>query len=271
MGLVAETKRVGNIRHGIAFADHRNRMRPKCHIAHVLERGALDAVFNPLIKSRFPLAMEILPEAESAHAARKGKPGTPREPKPWPGPAKSGEWEERAMGQWSVSRIRQIGLAVAGVIMAWSTISFAANPPGKIAIADFDYVDTSGEVRDQTADHERRIREFGAVLKEKLSALSFQAVTVPCDKSSCSVGSLGPENLLAAAKAQDARYLVYGGVHKTSTLVQWMKVEMIDLQTGAILASKLVTFRGDTDEAYRRAADFALEDILLTPLRDQKP
>ena len=74
---------------------------------------------------------------------------------------------------------------------------------------------------------------------------------------------------MAAAKAQDARYLVYGGVHKFSTLVQWMKVEMIDIQTGAMLGSKLVTFRGDTDEAYRRAADFALEDILLPPLRDK--
>jgi hypothetical protein len=41
MGLVAETKRVGNIRHGIAFTDHRNGMRPKRRIAHVLERGAL--------------------------------------------------------------------------------------------------------------------------------------------------------------------------------------------------------------------------------------
>jgi len=174
------------------------------------------------------------------------------------------------MGKCSVSRIRQIGLAVAGVVMAWSTTGFAANnPPGKIAVADFDYLDTSQEAKDQTADHERRLREFGDILKAKLSASSFQAVAVACDKPACSVTTLGPETLLADAKAQGARYLVYGGVHKFSTLVQWMKLEMIDLQTGAMVASKLVTFRGDTDEAYRRAADFALEDILLPPLRGQ--
>lgn len=171
------------------------------------------------------------------------------------------------MGQWAGSRIAQLGLVAASVVLAWSTPGFAADTPGKIAIADFDYLDTSQEAKDQTADHERRLREFGDILKAKLSASSFPAVGVVCGKPTCSVTSLGPDNLVAAAKAQDAHYLVYGGVHKFSTLVQWMKLEMIDLQTGKVVASKLATFRGDTDEAYRRAADFAMEDILLPPLK----
>jgi hypothetical protein len=46
-----------------------------------------------------------------------------------------------------------------------------------------------------------------------------------------------------------------------STLVQWAKVEAVDTKTGQALFDKLFTFRGDTDEAWRRAEAFILEEI----------
>jgi hypothetical protein len=174
------------------------------------------------------------------------------------------------MGYRSILRAGAIGLAAACATMAWGAATSAAKPPGAIAIAGFDFIDTSAEVQDQRPEHERRLLEFGAALLQKLSALSFHAIPVSCGKPVCSVASLGPDGLVAAAKAQDAHYLVYGGVHKFSTLVQWMKIEMLDLQTGKVVASKLMTFRGDTDEAYRRAADFTMDDVLMGPLGEAK-
>jgi hypothetical protein len=202
--------------------------------------------------------------------ARKGKRQSLPELTPWREPAKPGARGGEPMGQKSILRACVIGLAAAGAVMAWDAATFAARPGGTIAIADFDFIDTSAEARDQTAEHDRRLHEFWTTLQQKLSAQSFHAVAVPCGKPVCSVSSLGPDSLVAAAKAQDARYLVYGGVHKFSTLVQWMKIEMLDLQTGKAVASKLMTFRGDTDEAYRRAAEFATDDVLMGPLRDGK-
>jgi hypothetical protein len=38
--------------------------------------------------------------------------------------------------------------------------------------------------------------------------------------------------------------------------VQWGDVELLDLEADKVLFRQTVTFRGDTDEAYRRAAAF---------------
>jgi microcompartment protein CcmK/EutM len=41
-----------------------------------------------------------------------------------------------------------------------------------------------------------------------------------------------------------------------STLVQWGEVQLLDLASDKLLLRRTVTFRGDNDTAYRRAADF---------------
>jgi Protein of unknown function (DUF2380) len=124
-----------------------------------------------------------------------------------------------------------------------------------IAIVDFNYVDTSGEVRDQRTEHEMRLSVFMSALKNDLAARGKFRVIVPaCGPDSCS-RSNGNE-LLKAARAAGADFLMLGGIHKMSTLVQWAKVEVIDLRSGQIAFDKLFTFRGDTDQAWRRAEEF---------------
>ncbi len=53
---------------------------------------------------------------------------------------------------------------------------------------------------------------------------------------------------------------------KMSTLVQWAKIEAIDVRTGWIAFDKLFTFRGDTDEAWRRAEAFISDEITALPI-----
>ena len=64
------------------------------------------------------------------------------------------------------------------------------------------------------------------------------------------------------ARAAGARFVVLGGVHKMSTLVQWAKIQIADEEQGQVVFDRLLTFRGDTDEAWQRAESFLARDVL---------
>jgi hypothetical protein len=64
-----------------------------------------------------------------------------------------------------------------------------------------------------------------------------------------------------AARRSGARFVVYGGIRKMSTLVQWGDVELVDLEADKLLLKRTVSFRGDNDEAYRRAASFVGDTV----------
>jgi Protein of unknown function (DUF2380) len=131
-----------------------------------------------------------------------------------------------------------------------------------IAVIDFGYSDTSGEPRDQRKEHEAQLAAFMNGLRSDLGrAGSFQVVEPTCRPEPCSPSSTPLPNLLVAAQAAGADILLLGGVHKMSTLVQWAEVKAIDTKTGRIVLDKLFTFRGDTDEAWRRAEAFISDEL----------
>jgi hypothetical protein len=126
-----------------------------------------------------------------------------------------------------------------------------------VAVADFDYVDTSGETLDQGGVHTARLAEFAERLRQGFAAdPRFADVALACAASPCSARSLPAGMLEQAAAGAHARLLVFGGLHKMSTLVQWIQVEVLDLETHRILLSRTLSFRGDTDKAWRRAAEY---------------
>ena len=43
--------------------------------------------------------------------------------------------------------------------------------------------------------------------------------------------------------------------------MQWGDIQLLDLEADKVLFRQNVTFRGDTDEAYRRAAAFVGESV----------
>ena len=132
-----------------------------------------------------------------------------------------------------------------------------------LAIAEIQYTDTSGEAIDQTADHFRRLREFEASLRTDLSASGkVRSVTLDCPAGACSVGELDPDQLLTKAQAAGAAYLLISSFHKLSTLVQWAKFDIVDVKTRNVVFNRLVTFRGDNDQAWRHAETFIVREIL---------
>ena len=132
-----------------------------------------------------------------------------------------------------------------------------------VAVAEIQYVDTSGEVIDQSADHVRRLREFEASLRTDLAASGkVQNVALDCPPGACSVGDIDADQLLGKAQAAGAAYLLISSFHKLSTLVQWAKFDIVDVKTRNVVFNRLVTFRGDNDKAWRHAESFIVGEIL---------
>ncbi len=137
-----------------------------------------------------------------------------------------------------------------------------ASPPIPVAVIDFDYTDTSGEPRDQTAQHAARLAAFAKALRSDLAATGrFKPVEIACASPPCTARNTPAPALIAAAQAAGARLLVYGGIEKMSTLIQWGKLQIVDLQADRLVDDKMLTFRGDTDDAWRRAETFVVEEI----------
>jgi hypothetical protein len=159
------------------------------------------------------------------------------------------------------------GPVVALCAAALLTFSFGFAADGEkgqaaIAIVDFSYVDTSGEVRDQRSEHEARLANFMSALKRDLTAGGRVRIVVPlCGSEPCAAGRSGESDVLNAARAAGADLLLTGGIHKMSTLVQWAAIKVIDVKTGQVVLDKLFTFRGDTDESWRRAEAFMANEL----------
>ena len=140
--------------------------------------------------------------------------------------------------------------------------SIQDKPPG-LAVAEIDYVDTSGEVVDQSADHRRRLRAFEASLRSDLTASGkLRSVVLDCPPNACSIGDIDANQLIGKAQAAGADFLLIGAFHKVSTLVQWAKFDMFDVKAQKLSFERLVSFRGDNDEAWRRAEAFIVRDIM---------
>ncbi len=132
----------------------------------------------------------------------------------------------------------------------------SAAGPNTIAVVDFDYLDTSGEERDQRQEHEARLKDFMAALRSHLAAQGKVIVTPNCHPTPCSAARTPADDLLRAAREAGADIMVVGAVQKMSTLIQWAKAGAIHTGTGQMLLDKLYTFRGDNDESWRRAEAF---------------
>jgi len=170
------------------------------------------------------------------------------------------------MMQTATSRCRDGACVVLTMLFAAAlSLGSAGSPaaaPIAVAVADFDYFDTSGEVVDQSAEHRARVASFAALLRDNLSAQGdYRVVRIECPDPPCTANSLSQDLFIAAARKAGARLVIYGGIRKMSTLVQWGEIQLLDLEAEKLLMRRTVTFRGDNDAAYRHAANFVSETL----------
>jgi len=167
--------------------------------------------------------------------------------------------------------VLRIGLAALAFTSALSLAapSGATSPaaePIAVAVLDLDYVDTSGEVQDQQKEHAARLQRFAQGLRRDIAGSGKYRIVYPsCDPASCTATGSDPTALIDSARQAGAKLLIFGGVHKMSTLVQWAKLQALDLQSDKIVFDKLITFRGDNDESWRQAESFVAGEFIATP------
>jgi hypothetical protein len=161
----------------------------------------------------------------------------------------------------------RLGFGAIGLAWVWLLLGPA---PGQsqtaaptLAVSAFDYADTSGEPRDQVADHVRRVKALADSLRADLATSGkFRITSLECPASRCSAGTSDSAELIANAKKAGATYLLVGGIHKVSTLIQWAKFDILDVNTTNVVFDRLLTFRGDNDTAWKHAERFLDREIV---------
>jgi hypothetical protein len=123
--------------------------------------------------------------------------------------------------------------------------------PG-VAVIDFDYLDTSGEVKERSAEHAAQLALFRSAVEKELEG-KLSVLQLPCSANGCRPSNTDPEVLVTQARQAGAEFLVFGSVHKVSTLIQNLQVEALDLEAEKVVLRRQISFRGDSDQAYERA------------------
>ena len=171
--------------------------------------------------------------------------------------------------RWRVPALRNRIGAVPTMLCAVAALSFPsggspAAAPIAVAVADFDYFDTS----EKSGPERGASRPRGVVCKiAARSSGGAGRLSRGADRmlrSSCTATSMSQDVFIAAARKAGARLVVYGGIRKMSTLVQWGEIQLLDLEAEKLLMRRTVTFRGDNDAAYRHAANFVGDQLKET-------
>ncbi len=154
------------------------------------------------------------------------------------------------------------------LLLAFFVAGAADDSRPSIAVADFSYVDTSGEVQNQDATHQQWLAMFLRLLRDDIAKTgNIRLADLRCSEPECAVvDGVAPDKLIETAKRTGARYLVFGGIHKMSTLVQWARLDVLDLESRKVVVDRLFTFRGDNEEAWRHAAHYVARSIDETAL-----
>jgi hypothetical protein len=169
----------------------------------------------------------------------------------------------RSMTRRAARMLRAASLLCGALLAIVSPAAVADGAPSPVAIAVLDlvYVDTSGELRDQRQEHETRTRRFSSTLRGDLERSGkFRIVMLACGAAPCTADG-DPSELRARAREAGAKLVLIGGIHKQSTLIQWAKVQAVDVDADRLVLDKLLTFRGDTDEAWDRAEVFIAREV----------
>lgn len=151
--------------------------------------------------------------------------------------------------------------------VALALMSLALLPAGAaadvVALLPVKFLDTSGEAPDQSAAHQARLEGFGATLAEKLAAGQDDATIARINAvgvaAACTPET--PECLVALARDQGADRALFVVVLKTSTLIMQGFATVVDTRAETVTAQRDLSFRGDTDESWDRAARFLAQDL----------
>lgn len=128
-----------------------------------------------------------------------------------------------------------------------------AEPP---VILPIKLLDTSNEAKDQVQDHQRRLDLMASVLAEELpgTVLGREEVQAACVRETT-------DCLIDLLKSRGAERGVFIVVQKSSTLILQIFANEVDVGQGRLVTHRELNFRGDNDEAWRRAGRFLARQL----------
>jgi hypothetical protein len=163
-------------------------------------------------------------------------------------------------------------LWLAFVAMALPGIAQENPAPPSLLVLNLELVDSSGEVTDQRADHERRLGATRETLANELAARKVYEVVDP-KKVQAEIDATRERQYLHAcngcelgfAREVGAERVLTGHVRKVSSLVMALWVDIKDAESGRPVVRKVLDFRGDNDRAWQRAAIYLVRQLEQLP------
>ncbi len=155
------------------------------------------------------------------------------------------------------------------VLAVLTTGRMAAAEPARVAVFDFELVDTSlqGEVEGANAEDQARLALISAELRERLQASGrYEVIDVtPIAEDIAAAGYLRSCNGCEArlAQAVDADLALIGWVQKVSNLILNINVGIRDAATREQVFAASVDIRGNTDESWLHGVRYLLKNRLL--------
>lgn len=121
-------------------------------------------------------------------------------------------------------------------------------------------LDTSHEVKDQTEQHDRRLDLMAQILADDLAGgrVSREHLASACPRETT-------ECLVTTLRDGGTRRGLFVVVQKSSTLILQVFASLVDLETEKLVTHAELNFRGDNDEAWRRAARFLAGKLREAP------
>ena len=176
--------------------------------------------------------------------------------------------DRRARGH-SLRRLTAAGSVLCALILHLSGPASAANEPRRIAVFNFELIDTSleGEIQGESQVQQDRLVLISNQLCRQLAASGKYVVVdvTPAAEAILSLGYIHGCNgcELDIARALSADLALTGTVQKVSNLILNINVYLKDVATGDLVRVESVDIRGNTDSTWSRGLSYLLRNRLL--------
>ena len=164
----------------------------------------------------------------------------------------------------------RVSLKIATALLLGILVASAHAAEPKVAVFDFELVDTSleGATFGPRVDQQARLAQISDQLRDRLAksgrieVVDITAIAAQAHAASLrTCGDCGAE----LARQVGADFAVTGWVQKVSNLILNMNIMVRNAKTGRVVSLKSVDMRGNTDETWSRAIDWLIRYDLLAP------
>jgi hypothetical protein len=155
-------------------------------------------------------------------------------------------------------------------IAAFILLTTAAHAATKVAVFDFELLDTSTEadIRGPKPDEARRLALITEDVRKRLSEAGYEVIGLAPQKAQ--IEEAAPFRNCNSCELPIARELgadieVIGLVQKVSNLILNINFQLRDVASGAVLRAGSADIRNNTDESWMRGISYLIRNRLLDP------